>query len=240
MEREELSSFMTEEERPIRIMLAGEHALFSEAVRVGLESQTNFQVVSVVRNGLRSVAEADRTQPDVAIIHVRNSSRDGIRTAAMVRERVPTCHVLVLTDTEDHGALIEAVEAGAHGYLTNECMLSDLIDAVRAIYRGEMLVPPRMLGPLVTGLIRHRREKDEARRRLSRLTRREREVLALLARGISKAGIAETLVISPQTARTHIQNIISKLGVHTRLEAAMFVTQNEILDELTDDALARA
>jgi DNA-binding NarL/FixJ family response regulator len=225
-------------ETPIRILLADEHSLFSEAVRVGLETTGSLQVVSVVRDGLRAIAEAERTRPDVAIIHVRGSSGDGIRAAAMVKERVPTCMVLVLTDAEDHAMLVDALEAGADGYLTNECMLSELIDAVRTVHRGEMLVPPRMLGPLVTSLIRHRREQDDAVRQLACLTRREREVLALLAKGVSKDAIAATLVISPQTARTHIQNVITKLGVHSRLEAAMFVTQNGIvLEQLTNLAL---
>jgi two-component system nitrate/nitrite response regulator NarL len=89
-----------------------------------------------------------------------------------------------------------------------------------------------MLGPLLKRLIVRRREQDEALRRMSRLTRREREVLALLAEGADNDGIAQALVISPQTARTHIQNVLSKLGVHSRLEAAAFVVQNGILDEL--------
>jgi two-component system nitrate/nitrite response regulator NarL len=89
-----------------------------------------------------------------------------------------------------------------------------------------------MLGALLARLIRRRREQDEAIRRMSRLTRREKEVLALLAGGADNDAIAQALVISPQTARTHIQNVLGKLGVHSRLEAAAFVMQNGILDEL--------
>jgi DNA-binding NarL/FixJ family response regulator len=89
-----------------------------------------------------------------------------------------------------------------------------------------------MLGPLLTHLIRRHREEEEARRRLRDLTRREREVLALLAEGTDNDAIAQRLVISPETARTHVQNVLHKLGVHSRLEAAAFVLQNGVLREL--------
>jgi len=115
--------------------------------------------------------------------------------------------------------------------LTKESPLSELIYASRAIDRGETVVPPRMLGPLLTRLIHRRSERDDAMRRVSLLTRREREVLALLAEGADNGGIAAALVISPETARTHIQNVLNKLGVHSRLEAAAFVRETRVLLE---------
>ena len=116
--------------------------------------------------------------------------------------------------------------------LTKGCPLSELIDATRAIHQGETLVPSRMLGPLLARLIHRRRERDEAAKRIGRLTRREREVLGLLSQGISNEGIAQALVISPETARTHIQNVLGKLGVHSRLEAAAFARQNQTAEEM--------
>jgi DNA-binding NarL/FixJ family response regulator len=186
---------------------------------------------------MHAIDEAERTPPDVAVVHVSARANDGIRGAALIKEHFPNCRVVVLSDEEDHRALIEALEVGASGYLTKEAPLSDLIEAVRAVHRGETLVPPRMLGPLVKTLMRRRREHDEARRRVAHLTKREREVLALLAHGATKEVIAEALVISPQTARTHIQNILDKLSVHSQLEAVAFVRRDGILDELTDGSL---
>jgi two-component system NarL family response regulator len=197
-----------------------------------LEAETDLRVVADVRDGLRAVAEADRTRPDVALLHAALPSCDGISAIALIKERVPDCKVLVLTDEEDQGALTRALEAGANGYLTKESPIGELIDAVRAVHRGETLVPTRMLGRLFDGLIRHRKDQDAAIRLMSRLTRREREVLILLAEGAGNEAIAEALIISPETARTHIQNVLSKLGVHSRLEAATFVMQNRILDHL--------
>jgi two-component system, NarL family, nitrate/nitrite response regulator NarL len=110
--------------------------------------------------------------------------------------------------------------------------MTQLIEAVRAVGRGETMIPSRMLGSLISSLVRRRRGRDRAGRIAGSLTRREREVLFLLADGADNDGIAQALVISPQTVRTHIQNVLSKLGVHSRLEAASFVIRNDLRDEL--------
>jgi DNA-binding NarL/FixJ family response regulator len=216
----------------IRILLADGQSLFREAVKVVLGSEAGLEVVAEAGDGLEAVAEAERTSPNVALVDLNLPNCDGVRATFLITERVPDCRVVVLADDEDESNLVNAVEAGASGFLTKESPLAELIQATRAIHRGETLIPRQMLGPLLRRLILRRREQDEALRRMSRLTRREREVLALLAEGADNDGIAQALVISPQTARTHIQNVLSKLGVHSRLEAAAFVVQNGILDDL--------
>jgi DNA-binding NarL/FixJ family response regulator len=216
----------------LRILLADEQSLLREALRVVLEAEPDLRVVADVRDGLQAVAEADRARPDVALLHASLPSCDGISAIGLIKERVPNCKVVVFTDEEDQDALTRALEAGANGYLTKESPVDELIEALRAVHRGDTLVPSRMLGRLFDGLLRHRRDQDAAIRLMSDLTRREKEVLALLAEGAGNGAIAEALVISPETARTHIQNVLSKLGVHSRLEAATFVMQNGILDHL--------
>ncbi len=216
----------------IRILLADQQSLFREAVRTGLEGEADLRVVGEARNGPEAVVEAERTLPDVAILDIGLPITNGARTAAHIRDRAPQCRVLVIGTNEDYRSLIEVLDSGASGYLTKEAPLADLINATRAVHRGDTLVPPRMLGPLLSALLRRNKEQDWAYSRISHLTRREREVLALLSEGADNEGIARALVISPQTARTHIQNILSKLSVHSRLEAAAFVTQNGILPDL--------
>jgi DNA-binding NarL/FixJ family response regulator len=218
----------------VRILLAEGHSLFREAVRAVFESEPDLEVVAEASSGLEAVEESQRARPDIAFLDSALPNCDGIKAAALIKERIPDCKIMILSDTEDQGVLIEAIEAGASGYLTKQCPLADLIEAVRAVDRGETLIPPRMLGTLLARLIRHRREQERALRSASGLTRREREVLALLAEGADNQTIAQQLVISPQTARTHIQNIFGKLGVHSRLEAAAFVMQNQILDDLVE------
>jgi DNA-binding NarL/FixJ family response regulator len=223
---------MTSEDAPIRILLADPHGLFREALRTGLESEQDLRVVGEARSGPEAVAEIQRSVPNVAIVEMDLPITDAAGTTSLIKDRIPSCRVLVRGTTEDCGRLTQVLDAGADGYLTKESPLADLIDATRAVHRGDTLIPPRMLGPLLTTLLRRKRELDGAHARIARLTRREREVLALLADGADNDHIARVLVISPQTARTHIQNILTKLSVHSRLEAAAFVTQNAILPDL--------
>jgi DNA-binding NarL/FixJ family response regulator len=143
---------------------------------------------------------------------------------------------VLLADREDEDLLIGALEAGASGFLSKSAPLGELIQAARRVRDGEVLIPPRLLGPLLFRLIRRRREQNDAMRQVSKLTGREKEILALLTGGADNNGIAQALVISPGTARTHIQNVLSKLGVHSRLEAAAFVIRNGILEELQEAA----
>jgi DNA-binding NarL/FixJ family response regulator len=221
-----------ENDEPVKILLADGHSLFREAVKTILESENDFVVIAEAGDGQQAVTEAERSSPDVALVGMNLANCDGARATSLIKERLPDCKVLVLTDEEDQSTLLEAVEAGANGYLTKECPLAELIEATRAIHRGETLIPRRMLGALLGRLIRQRRDQDEAFKRVARLTKRERLVLSLLADGADNDGIAQALVISPQTARTHVQNVLSKLDVHSRLEAAAFVRQSGILDEL--------
>jgi DNA-binding NarL/FixJ family response regulator len=214
------------------VLIADEQSLFREAVRVVLETQPDISVVAEAADGHRTIAEAARTEPDVALVSVGLPECNAIEATAAIVDRFPGCRVVILAPQESQKALTDALEAGASGYLTKDCPLAHLIHAVRSVHKGETLIPPRMLGPLLAQLIRRQREQDHALKRMSRLTRREREVLALLADGADNEGIASTLFISPQTARTHIQNVLTKLGVHSRHEAASFVLQNGILANL--------
>jgi two-component system NarL family response regulator len=216
----------------IRILIADEQALFREAVQLILENEPDLRVVADAGDGLQAVASAERTRPDVAMVYAHLPNCDGIRTTGLMRERVPECSVLVVDDAEDHGALVAALRAGATGYVAKTQPLVDLIAAARSVHMGYPHIPQGMLAGLLTLLLQNRAEQDEAFRLIGRLTRREREVLALLADGGDNQSIAQALVISPQTARTHIQNVLTKMRLHSRLEAAMFVRQNGLLDEV--------
>jgi DNA-binding NarL/FixJ family response regulator len=217
---------------PIRVLLADQHALFREALRAIFDAEPDLLVVAEAGTGFQAVEEAGRAEPDVAILHAGLEVCDAIQVVGLLHERVPGCRLLILADGEDHGTLAAAVEAGASGFHTKRAPLVELLEATRALSRGETVIPPRMLGGLLSRLITHRHELNVAQERLARLTRRERQVLALLSEGADNDAIARTLVISPQTARTHIQNILTKLEVHSRLEATAFVFWNGSLQNL--------
>jgi DNA-binding NarL/FixJ family response regulator len=209
---------------PIRVLLVDGHALFRQAVRASLEEAPDIVVVGEAADAAE-VEDDDLDQaPDVALVESSGSEFGPARTTSLLKHRWPACRVVVLGD-EDPSTLIDVVEAGASGYVTEESGLAELIATTRSVYEGDTLIPPRMLGPLVSGLMSRRLEEHEALERLSHLTQREREVLGLLAAGADNQGIAEALSISPETARTHVQNLLGKLGVHSRLEAAAFALQ---------------
>ena len=217
---------------PIRVLVAQERGLFREALRIALEGEADLKVVGETQDGPETVDVIARTLPDVAVIGARLPKLDGIRATAMIGKRTPDCRVLVISEKDDLEILVAALEAGARGFLTGESPLHNLIGGVHSLHRGEILVPPRMLGGLLSHLLRRRNEQEANARWLSRLTRREREVLALLAEGADNERIATAMFISPHTARTHVQNLIGKLGVHSRLEAAMLFAQSGMRDEL--------
>ena len=156
-----------------------------------LSSEDDLIVVGEAADGLQAIAEVERVRPDVALLDAGLPNCDGIRATQQISLRVPECRVIVFSAQEDEQVLVQALEAGASGYLSKGSPLVDLIDATRAVHRGDALVPPRMLGALLQRLIHRRRERDEALKRMARLTRREREVLVLLAQGGDNDGIAQ-------------------------------------------------
>ena len=216
----------------IRILFADDESLFREAVRTVLDNESDLLVIAEAQTGCEAVGLAEELAPDVVLLSSDLFACEGAASIEAIIESAPGCRVVVLARGEDQAALLDALESGAAGFVTRTNPLSELIGAIRAVYRGEAAVPPLMLGPLLAALIRRRREQAAVMQRLSQLTRREREVLALICRGSDSRSIAEELVISPDTARTHIQNVLSKLGVHSRLEAAALVGPDDLLDQL--------
>ncbi len=216
----------------INVLIADEQSLFRQAVRSALETETDLTVVAEAGDGQEALEAADRFSPHIALIDTDLPKVNGISATRTLRERVPGCKVLVLSNHQDQVALFDAMQAGANGYLTKAIPLAKLIEATRAVLRGETIVPPAMLGDLLSQLVQSKERQNDVLRRLSRLTRREREVLALLVEGADNDLVAQRLVISPETARTHIQNILSKLDVHSRLEALALVLRNNIVKEM--------
>jgi DNA-binding NarL/FixJ family response regulator len=201
-------------------------------LRSRLDTEDDLSVIGEARTGPEAISAVERAAADVAIVDMDLPVSDGPRTTALIRERTPRCVVLAVGSTTDPRRLLDALEAGASGYLTKEAPLAELINATRRVRQGQTVVPPTMLGPLLAMLFERKRERDRAFERIVRLTPREREVLGLLAEGADNDEIARVLVISPQTARTHIQNVLGKLSVHSRLEAAAFVARNRLLPDL--------
>ena len=218
--------------REVRILLADPEWLFREAVSRVLEEEPAFRVVAKVDGVAEARIHAQRTRPTVGIVSSELADGYGVATIRTILEETPGCRVALLTDSESPTLLREAVEAGASGCITRDADVADLVEATWALSRDEIVIASHLLRELLEDLVRRRRKGSEHRRLLAQLTPREREVLAKLARGATSQAIADALGISRETARTHAHNLLRKLGMHSRLEAASFVLQNGLLDEL--------
>jgi DNA-binding NarL/FixJ family response regulator len=216
----------------LRLLIASEHRLDRETLTAALEREPDLEVVAQVADGTEAIGAAERVHAEVVLLSAGLPGFDGANPTCLLKDQAPECRIVVLADAQDQRGLTDGLGCGASGYLTMDCSYSELVEAVRGVARGEVLVPPTMLGPLLSELIERRNEHEEAVLRLSALSPRERQVLALVARGMKTTAISETLVISDQTTRTHIQNTLAKLEMHSRLEAASFVIANGLLDHL--------
>ncbi len=215
-----------------RILIAEEQALIREAMAAAFEAEGDLTVVAAAGDAASVLTETLRTAPDLALLGTSLPPGDWPDLCRQLKATAAGPKVVIRQHQADARALLTAVEVGADGYVSGDLQLAKILDAVREVLDGCMYVPPRMLRGLLTDLMQRNRERSEVLRLFLTLTAREREVLALLVAGHGHAGVARILHISPQTARTHIQNIIEKVGVHSRLEVVALTATHHVLDWL--------
>lgn len=214
-----------------RLLILDADALFRDALEAAFEAEDHLRVVGGAGTAARGIAEAYRTRPDLVLVEAALPPGDGLAACRSLKERT-AAQVVVVGERADQAQLIAAFEAGADGYASKDMELSRLIGAVRQVLGGEAHVPGVMLGPLLHRLLQRRRVGDRGQQLMLRLTRREREVLELLLEGCDPETVAQILVISPETARKHIQHVIAKFGVHSRLEVGALASEYEMLERL--------
>jgi DNA-binding NarL/FixJ family response regulator len=214
------------------VLVAIRLGMLRQAVGRALSAADGVEVVAEHADGGAAIAAAERLQPDVAIVDADLGDGDGVHATCVLNERVPSCRILLLAEADDPRLLRGSIACGASAFLTKDASLDEVVAGVRAVAGGDTLVPPHMLGDLLRGLVHRQRNGLDARIRLASLTPRERTVAALLARGTSTHDIAHTLVVSVETARTHVQHVLGKFGVHSRTEAAALLLENGLVEEL--------
>lgn len=197
---------------PIRVLVVDDHALVTEALSLVLGRATDLEVVAIARNAGEAERLAATHEPDVVVMDYRLPDSDGATVAGRIRAHRSDVQVVMLTGDGSDAALRAAVDAGCTGFVTKSQAIEEIEDAVRAAHAGEASIPPALLARLLPAL----RPGGSA---AQQLTPREREVLQLLADGLSNQRIAEHLVLSVSTVRNHVQSILRKLGAHSRLEA---------------------
>jgi DNA-binding NarL/FixJ family response regulator len=205
----------------IRVVIADDHRSFGEALQIALDKEQDLTVIELVTDGLETVRAVAREHPDVVLMDLQMPGIDGIEATRRIREGGGESAIIILTGTENESGLARAVQAGARGFIRKTEPVEDLAQAIRRAYRGE---PLHEISDVESSLrrLRTRRAADaDLERRLSRLTPREVEILQAMADGLGSEQIAEDLGMSRHTLRTHTQNILTKLGVHSKIEAVV-------------------
>ncbi|MEV4092833.1 response regulator transcription factor [Streptosporangium saharense] len=212
----------------IRVLVADDQDLFRAGFAMILGVQPDIEVVGEAADGEAAVAQAVRLRPDVVLMDVQMPGTDGIdATARICAETDARVLVLTMFDLDDY--VYDALRAGASGFLLKDIRRQELADAVRVVARGEALLAPTVTRRLVETLVRRPGAVHRASSRLSGLTERETETLRLMAQGLSNGELAERLVVSEHTVKTHVSRILTKLGLRDRVQAVVFAYESGLV-----------
>ena len=218
----------------IRVLIVDDHALYRRGLLTVLGTEDGIEVVGEAADGIEAVDQAEETLPDVIVMDVSMPKRGGIDACRVIRQRVPSARILMLTSSDDEANLFEAVRAGANGYLLKDVPPEEVAAGIRGVHQGQSLLSPMMASKLLTefALISQRDTLPAPTPglELPRLTHRELDILKLVARGRLNREIAAELFISENTVRNHIRNILDKLQMHSRMEAAMYAVRQRLID----------
>ena len=197
----------------IRVLIADDHAVVRQGLRTFLDLQDDIEVVGEAADGASALAAAESLRPDVVLVDLVMPGVDGIEAIRGLRERVPEARAIVLSSFIDDEKLFPAVRAGAAGYLLKDVQPQALVEAIRTVHGGGALLHPRVASRLLEELT------------TDPLTPREREVLGLIGRGMANKVIARELSLSEKTVKAHVSNILAKLGVTDRTQAALYAVR---------------
>ncbi len=219
-------------ERTVSLLICDDHKILTDALAMVVELDDQLTLVAPpVHAAEEAIALAEEVLPDVVLMDIvfKGGGMSGIEATRKIKEASPSTKVVVMTAHDDDRLLVEAVEAGASGFLSKDEAAQEVLAAAKAAADGEVLIDPTTLTRLLAQVAREREAQRDALKLLNDLTEREREILQLLAEGKRNDDIAKQLFISPQTVQTHVRNILGKLRVHSKLEAVSFAVKNGAL-----------
>jgi DNA-binding NarL/FixJ family response regulator/class 3 adenylate cyclase len=214
---------VSEDEAPIRVLLVDDHAVVRRGLRGFLELLKDMDVVGEAENGREAVDAAGRLAPDVILMDLLMPEMGGLEAIGAIKARHPEIEIVAVTSFIEEDKVTSALEAGASGYLLKDAEAEEVAQAIRAAYNGEVHLDPAV-ARLLAQRMRSRRDEEP----VEPLTTREKEVLAQLAKGASNKEIAYELAITERTARTHVSNILGKLGLASRTQAALYAVEHKL------------
>jgi DNA-binding NarL/FixJ family response regulator len=212
-------------EKPARILIVDDHEVVRKGLHFFLSSQPDIEVVGEAANGLEALHLVEQLQPDVMLMDLVMPEMDGLEALKIIRTRHPEIEILVLTNYVDNDKVYRAIQLGATGYLMKDTNPQELARAIRAAVRGEVYLHPEAARRLANVL----RSQESPEPSVDVLTEREIEVLQLVARGLSNQEIADDLSISLKTVKSHVSSILSKLGLSSRVHAALYALRRGII-----------
>ena len=209
---------------PIRVLIADDHPVVRSGLRALIETETGMEVVGDAADGKEAIEKAGQLLPDIVLLDLMMPGVSGLEAIEGIQKYDSDIHILVLTSFDQDDLLFPAIKTGAHGYLLKDSSPEDLLRAIRQVSRGESSLHPTIARKLIREFSGSSRETNPA----VPLSTREHDVLELLALGLSNQEIADSLTISERTARKHVSNILDKLHVSNRTQAALFAVHRGI------------
>ncbi len=213
----------------LKVLLVDDHKLFRSGVKALLARQPDLEVVGEAADGIDGVKQARQLNPDVVLLDLDMPGVSGLEAVRTLTEELPQTRVLMLTVSEDAEDLLDTLRAGAAGYLLKNIDTEYFVDAIRRAASGESVVSPEMTGKLVAGL---KRKESTTLPDKARLSAREREILVVIARGASNKEIAREFELAESTVKIHVQNILRKLNLTSRVQAAVYAVEHGISEKI--------
>ncbi len=214
----------------IRVLIIDDHTLFRSGIKLLLEREEGFEVVGEAGDGLDGVKRAKQLKPDVVLLDLHMHGINGLQAIPLLREEVPETQIIMLTVSEDAEDLLEALRAGARGYLLKNIQTDFLLDSIRRAALGESVMSPQMAGKLADTMRTSQKDNTSPEPDLVKLSPRESEIIVMLARGASNKEIARELDMAESTVKIHIQSILRKLNLSSRVQAAVYAVKHGLVD----------
>ncbi len=213
----------------IRVVIADDHAVVREGIKMILGREPDIEIVGEAGNGREALELVAKTRPHVVVMDISMPEMGGVEATRRVKEAYPKVNVLALTMHEDESYVFQLLKAGASGYVLKRGAAQDLVQAIRSAARGEAFLYPSVARSVLADYLK-RVEAGEDRHRFDGLTEREREILALIAEGLSNQEIAQKLYISIKTVQTHRTHIMEKLDLHNRAQLVRYAIRKGLIE----------
>jgi DNA-binding NarL/FixJ family response regulator len=220
---------------PIRVLICDDHELLRRGLLTVLEQEEGMNVVAEAENAEDALEKAAEVVPDVVLMDIRlevlPAERSGLAATSRIKETVPSAQVLMLSASDDQSDLYDAIKAGASGYLLKGISAHEIADAIRSVHSGVSMISPSMASKLVAEFVSVASRQDEIPSANANLSDRELEILENVARGDSNREIGETLGVSENTVKKHVRNILDKVHMRTRVEAALYAVREGLIED---------